>query len=105
MTGTILPMTSSFQLRPAGDADHAALFRLAALDDAEPLHGPVMMAFADGEPVAAMSSDTGRFVADPFRYTADAVDLLRHRARQQGRTRTSGRGGFRFSGLHGVASG
>jgi hypothetical protein len=98
-------MTSSFQLRPASDADRTALVRLAALDDAEPLHGAVMMAFADGEPVAAMSADTGRFVADPFRYTTDAVDLLRHRARQQRRSGTSGRGGFRLSGLHRVATG
>ena len=98
-------MTSSFQLRPAADADHAALVRLAALDDAEPLDGPVMMAFADGEPVAAMSADTRRVVADPFRYTADAVDLLRHRARQQRRSGASRGGGFRFSGLRHVATG
>jgi hypothetical protein len=98
-------MTLSLHFRPAGAADAAALTRLAALDDAEPVHGDVLMAFADGEPVAAMSVDDGRVVADPFHRTADAVALLRFQARQERRSRASGRRGLRFAGFHRLASG
>src|SRR5215208_3670326 len=104
MNGTILPMTSTYQLRPAGAADHRALTRLAALDDAAPVTGDVLMAFSDGEPVAAMSLADGRVVADPFRHTADAVDLLRFRARQERRSGTWRRG-LRFAGFHRFAAG
>jgi hypothetical protein len=36
----------------------------------------------DDEVVAALSMDTGDRVADPFRRTADVVDLLAFRARR-----------------------
>ena len=71
---------ATLHFRPAGPADAVALHRLAALDDAEPVHGDVLMAFADGEAVAAMSLSDGRVVADPFRRTADVAELLRLRA-------------------------
>jgi hypothetical protein len=101
----MLPMTAStFHLRPAGSADRRALARLAALDDAEQLHGDVMLAFSDGHAVAAMSLADGRVVADPFHRTADAVDLLRFRARQERGSRAS-RGRLRFSGFHRLAAG
>ena len=97
-------MASTYQLRPAGAADHRALARLAALDDAAPITGDVLMAFSDGDPVAAMSLHDGRVVADPFHHTADAVDLLRFRARQQRSSRTPG-GRLRFPGFHRLAAG
>ena len=95
-------MTSSFQFRPAGDADNAVLFRLAALDDAEPVAGDVVMAFADGHAVAAMSLADGRVVADPFRRTVEAVELMHHYA---GRRSLTSRGRLRFAGLHRLATG
>jgi len=81
-----VPMTSpaSLSLRHATPADSAAVAYLAALDDAERLTGSVLVAFDGERPVAAVSLDDGRAVADPFTRTADVVDLLRVRARQQG---------------------
>jgi prepilin-type processing-associated H-X9-DG protein len=95
-------MTSTLQFRPAGSADRAALTRLAALDDAEPVTGDAVMAFADGHAVAAMSIADGRVVADPFRHTAEAVELMRHYA---GGPSRSPRGRLRFTGLHRLATG
>ena len=75
------PETSeSVVLRLATEVDAPKVRRLAALDDAPRLGGAVLLAFVDGEPVAALALDDGRVVADPFRLTADAVALLRLRA-------------------------
>ena len=68
------------ELRPARADDEAATGRLAALDDAPPLEGPVLLAVVDGEAVAALALDDGRVVANPFLPTAHAVSLLRLRA-------------------------
>ena len=102
--GTIVSMTSALHLRPAGAADRRALHRLAALDDAEPVTGDVVMAFEDGDAVAAMSTTDGRVVADPFRYTAEAVAMLRFSARLERRSGSSRRG-VRFRGFHRLAAG
>jgi hypothetical protein len=42
----------------------------------------VLIAESGDEVVAALSVDTGARVADPFRRTADVVDLLAYRARR-----------------------
>jgi hypothetical protein len=64
------------------DADDAALIRrLAELDGAPALEGPVLLAVVDGEPVAAISMTNSRIVADPFVPTQEAVALLRLRAK------------------------
>jgi hypothetical protein len=78
-------MTSpaSLSLRHATDADTGAVAYLAELDEAERLTGSVLVAFDGARPVAAMSLEDGRTVADPFTRTADVVALLRLRARQQ----------------------
>ncbi len=68
------------ELRPARADDEAATGRLAALDDAPALEGPVLLAVVDGEAVAALALDDGRVVANPFVPTAHAVSLLRLRA-------------------------
>jgi len=68
------------ELRPARAEDEAATRRLAALDDAPALEGPILLAVVDGEPVAALALDDGRVVANPFARTAHAVSLLRLRA-------------------------
>ena len=67
-------------LRAATADDDADLRRLSALDSAPALPHPALVALADGRPVAAISLDDGRVVADPFAPTADVVPLLRTRA-------------------------
>jgi hypothetical protein len=76
-------MTSipTLQIRPAVAADEATLRRLAALDSQRPFAAPALIAELDGDPVAALSLDSGRAVADPFRSTAALVEILEIQAR------------------------
>jgi hypothetical protein len=69
-------------IRAATPEDSESVRRLAALDSATPPAGRVLLAEADGHPVAAVSIETGSAVADPFQYSADAVRLLRLRRYQ-----------------------
>jgi hypothetical protein len=80
-TTTTLP---TIQIRLAHPDDEAALLRLAALDSAPAPHGDVLVARVDGEILAAVALESGRAIADPFRSTADLVELLRTRARLMG---------------------
>ncbi len=75
-------MTSKTRLtiRLAEDDDRPALAALAQLDSRHAPADPVLLAEADGGLVAALSLLDGGTVADPFRPTADVVDLLRVRA-------------------------
>jgi hypothetical protein len=66
-------------IRAAGAEDAQALRRLAQLESARPLTGHVLVAELDGEPLAAVSLETGAAIADPFRRSAEAVELLRRR--------------------------
>jgi hypothetical protein len=76
-------------LRRATRRDDAALDRLAALDGARRPAGELMLAEVDGEILAALPFEGGRAIADPFRPTADLVDLLAARTRPlASRTRT-----------------
>lgn len=68
------------ELRPARADDEAVMRRVAALDDAPPVEGPVLLAIVDGDVVAALALDDNRVVANPFLPTAHAVSLLRTRA-------------------------
>jgi hypothetical protein len=68
--------------------DSGVVRRLAALDDAPPLQGEVLLAFVAGEAVAALSLSDGRVVANPFVPTAHAVSLLRLRAEHLSRERS-----------------
>jgi hypothetical protein len=67
-------------IRAARGSDGPALRRLAALDSSPLPEGRLLLAETDDEVVAALSMDTGDKVADPFRRTADVVDLLAFRA-------------------------
>src|SRR3954447_12833326 len=67
--------------RPQPDEAYAVR-RLAYLDSRRPLSGAPLAAFVDGEPLAALALADGSVVADPFRRTADVVELLRLRARR-----------------------
>ena len=75
------PQLNDLILRADRPSDELALRRLAALDSAHPLRGRKLVAEVEGSPVAALDLEDGRVVADPFRRTADIVDLLRFRAR------------------------
>src|SRR5215213_7707234 len=73
-------------IRAARGSDGPALRRLAELDSRPVPAGELLVAETGDEVVAALSVETGARVADPFRRTADVVDLLAYRAR---RLRTS----------------
>lgn len=73
---------SALTIRMAVAADGVELRRLAYLDSALPLGGAKLVAELGGEIVAAVALDDGRVIADPFRHTADIVELLRVRAEQ-----------------------
>lgn len=82
-------------LRTSKAADAEQLLRLAALDSAEPLAGPALLAEVDGQVCAALPLDGSRPIADPFAETAHVVALLRVHARALGavsRTETRGTG-------------
>jgi hypothetical protein len=68
-------------LRRSGADDAAALLRLAQLDGAPRPTEAVLVAELDGEVLAAVPFDGGRAIADPFRPTAELVELLRARTR------------------------
>ena len=73
-------MTPTIVIRSPRTDEAFAVRRLAYLDSRRPLRGDVLVAFVDGEPLAAISLADGTVVADPFRLTADIVELLRLRA-------------------------
>jgi hypothetical protein len=64
--------------------DSAALRALAALDSAEPIAEPALVAEAGGEIRAALSLADGAIVADPFVSTEHLVVLLQVHAAQIG---------------------
>jgi hypothetical protein len=74
--------TSQISIRTARQDDYADLWRVATLDSALVHEGPLLVAESDGEIVAALSLTNGGVIADPFRRTAAAVDLLRLRGGQ-----------------------
>ena len=75
-------MLSSLNIRAARPEDQRAIERLALLDDSRRPSGEILVAEAGDELVAALPVGGGRAVADPFRPTAEAVELLSLRACQ-----------------------
>jgi hypothetical protein len=71
---------NTYVIRLAGDADEAALERLAQLDSAAPLEHPILVGEIDGRVAAALDLDSERAIADPFRRTAHLLAHLRVRA-------------------------
>lgn len=71
-------------VRLLGPADAAEIVRLAGADSAHAPSGEILGAEVSGRLVAALSLDDASLIADPFRPTAAAVELLRMRARQLG---------------------
>jgi hypothetical protein len=68
-------------------ADAAALARLAGKDTRPAPQGDALGAFVDGQLMAAMSLDSGRVIADPFKPTSELRTLLELRAGQMGAAR------------------
>ncbi len=73
-----LETTLALRLAHADEGD--VVGRLAALDSQPALAGPVLLALADGEPVAALALADGRIAADPFVASTGVIELLRLRA-------------------------
>jgi hypothetical protein len=70
-------MTSPITIRASNDTDERQLRELAELDSAPPIPGPVLIAEVGERPVAAISLDGRREIADPFVPTREVVELLR----------------------------
>ena len=73
---------SHVTVRMAREGDARTLARLAALDSAAVPVGPTLLAEVDGEAAAALPVTGGAPVADPFRSTSAAIELLELRAAQ-----------------------
>jgi hypothetical protein len=71
-------------IRLSAPQDEHRLAKLAQLDSSRPPAQPVLLAEVDGQLAGAISLSDGTVVANPFRPTADVVDLLRVRAAQVG---------------------
>jgi hypothetical protein len=72
-------------VRHAGAADRADLEHLAQLEGRALRSGATLLAERRGEVLAAVSIESGEAIADPFRPTADLVELLlRSRAHLRG---------------------
>ncbi len=73
---TALSAAGTVIIRAAHGSDGAALHRLAALDSARVPTGELLVAETDGALVAAHAPGSGATIADPFRHTAEVVELL-----------------------------
>jgi hypothetical protein len=80
MTGLIDIQELTIRLAEADD--QGALKRLAERDSSTVPAGPVLVAESDTDLIAAASMTDGRVIADPFRHSAGAADLLVERLRQ-----------------------
>jgi hypothetical protein len=92
-------VASEFTIRAARDSDAQALQRLAELDCQRVPAGPLLMALVAGEPWAAIQVSGDATIADPFRPTADVVEVLRTRAAQLRGCQRRPLQSFRFASL------
>src|SRR3954469_12052302 len=80
MTSLSPPHLSGVTLRAPHPDDAPNVARLAALDSARVPAGPLLLAEENGVLRAALSTTSGRCVADPFAPTEHLVALLRRHA-------------------------
>ena len=80
MTGLI--DIQELTIRLADADDERALQRLAERDSATVPAAPLLVAAMGAHLIAATSLADGRVIADPFRHSAGAADLLVERVRQ-----------------------
>jgi conjugal transfer/entry exclusion protein len=73
---------NNLTIRSATAADAPALARLAELDSNAIPAPPQLVAIDGDQLIAALSASDGAAIADPFTRSADAVEILRRRARQ-----------------------
>jgi hypothetical protein len=76
MTMAALSIAPTVLIRASRGSDGDALGRLAALDSARVPAGELLVAETEGALVAAHAPATGATIADPFRRTAEVVELL-----------------------------
>ena len=76
-------MHSEITIRHATHNDVTAVRHLAALDESDAPQGDALLAFVDGELVAARSVKDSVAVADPFRRTRHVLELLDLQRRQE----------------------
>jgi hypothetical protein len=69
--------TPEVTIRRLGMLDDAAVSRIAELDSVRAPRGELFGAEVDGRLVALVSATTGEVAADPFRRTAEIVEMLR----------------------------
>src|SRR4051794_27233710 len=69
-------------IRSASPDDSGRLQRLALLDSAPLVQGPMLVAERAGMLIAAVPMTGGRAIADPFEPSADVVGLLEFRRAQ-----------------------
>jgi hypothetical protein len=74
--------TSTITLRTSTPDDTAALTRLASLDSRPMRDGTYLLAEDGDRLLAALRLRDGHTIADPFAFTAEAVELLRRRREQ-----------------------
>jgi hypothetical protein len=79
-TRTHVPAEQSIAIRRATEADHSVLASLAALEGVRLRSGDMLIAEVQDEPRAAIHIASGATIADPFRPTADLIELLTLRA-------------------------
>ena len=71
-----LPPPAAVTIRLAAEHERADLARVAERDSRPVPPAPRLVAERDGTVLAILSLETGEVVADPFRPTADLVELL-----------------------------
>ncbi len=71
-------------IRPTAPSDEEGLRKLAALEGRDRGETPHLVAEQEGEVIASLSLADGTALGDPFRLTADVVDLLRAHAERRG---------------------
>ncbi len=76
-------MHSEITIRHATTNDVTAVRHLAALDETNAPEGDALLAFVDGELVAARELQGSVAVADPFRRTRHVLELLDLQRRQE----------------------
>jgi hypothetical protein len=76
LSSIVSAMTTPITIRQSVEADTGRLRRLAELDSARPIEGPALLAELNDRPVAAISLDGRRAIADPFVPTERLVSAL-----------------------------
>ena len=70
------PTHPSVVIRAARGSDTPALVRLAELDSAPAILGPTLVAEVCGRIVAALGTDSGARIADPFERSSGLLGML-----------------------------